>query len=201
MKALLLYSGGKDSSLVAYLLQKLGYEFKCLTANFGVNPECANVAKQTAKTLGFEHEVFTLDSKILEDGVEVCLKEGYAKNGINHIHMQVLEEACKAYAKEYRMIADGCRRDDKTPKIEYPEIQSLEARYNIEYFCPLNGFPHATIKYLTEKLFKIQEIKAGSLQTSEYETEIRALLQSRGISPDKIFPKEHYHTIVTGWKK
>ena len=52
MKAILLYSGGKDSSLVAHLLKQLGYEITCVTANFGADPECVKVAGNVAKTFG-----------------------------------------------------------------------------------------------------------------------------------------------------
>ena len=38
MKAGVLYSGGKDSSIVAVILKKLGYEVELITVNFGVYP-------------------------------------------------------------------------------------------------------------------------------------------------------------------
>jgi len=200
MKAILLYSGGKDSSLVAHLLKLLGYEFKCVTANFGVVPECVKVAANTAKTLGLEHEVMQMPREVLEKGVDLCLEAGYGRPGINYIHHEVLEAACKKYSKEFSIISDGGRRDDKTPKMTYPEIQSLEDRYKIQYFCPLLGFSHATIKYLTDNLFQIDTIKAGAVQTSEYETEIREILRVRNEEPSKIFPAHHTHTIVKGYK-
>jgi hypothetical protein len=200
MKAILLYSGGKDSSLVAHLLKQLGYEITCVTANFGADPECVKVAGNVAKTFGYKHEVLEMPKEILEKGVDMCLEAGYGRPGINYIHHEVLEKTCEKYSKDYLVIADGCRRDDKTPKITYPETQSLEARHKIQYFCPLNGFPHATIKYLTDNLFEIEVIKAGAVPTSEYETEIRAILSARGEDPTKIFPNHHTHTIVKGYK-
>ena len=36
MKAAVLYSGGKDSSLVAVMLKRLGLDVELFTANFGV---------------------------------------------------------------------------------------------------------------------------------------------------------------------
>ncbi|MFH1450401.1 MAG: asparagine synthase-related protein [archaeon] len=200
MKAILLYSGGKDSSLVAHLLKLLGYEFKCVTANFGAVPDCAEVAANVAKTLGFEHEVIQMPRDVLEKGVDMCLEAGYGRPGINYIHHAVLEKVCEKYGKEYPIIADGGRRDDKTPKITYGEMQSLEARHKIQYFCPLNGFSHATIKYLTDNLFQIETIKAGAVPTSEYETEIREILRIRKEDPAKMFPQHHTHTIVKGYK-
>ena len=200
MKAVLLYSGGKDSSLVAHFLKLLKYDFKCVTANFGVVPDCVEVSQSAAKVLGFEHEVMKMPRDVLEKGVDMCLEAGYGRPGINYIHHEVLEKACKEYGAEYKIIADGGRRDDKTPKVTYPEIQSLEDRYNIEYFCPLNGFSHATIKYLTDILFQIESIRAGKIPTSEYETEMREILRIRKEDPQKIFPKHHTHTIVKGYK-
>ena len=200
MKAILLYSGGKDSTLVAHLLKLLGYEFKCVTANFGVVPDCVKVAEGVAKTLGFEHEILQMLREVIEKGVDMCLEAGYGRPGINYIHHAVLESTCEKYGKDFPIIADGGRRDDKTPKMKYPEIQSLENRHKIQYFCPLNGFPHATIKYLTDKLFEIKSIRAGEVPTSEYETEMREILRVRGEDPAKIFPLHHTHTIVEGYK-
>ena len=36
MKAYVLYSGGKDSSLIAILLKRMGFDVELLTVNFGV---------------------------------------------------------------------------------------------------------------------------------------------------------------------
>lgn len=200
MNVLVLYSGGKDSSLVAYLLEKLGYKIKLLTANFGIVPECYRIAEQAARSLGYEFEVFKADKKIIEEAADMAEKDGFPLNAINFVHKQALEEICRKLGNEYKVIADGTRRDDKTPKLSFAEMQSLEDRYNIEYLAPLRGISYKSINYLTDNLFKTESIKAGSVQTAEYETEIRALLKEKGVNEKDIFPEEHFHTIVKGYK-
>lgn len=200
-KALLLYSGGKDSSLVAYMLKTFNYKLKLVTANFGI-VESAKTAETAAKALGFEHEIYKLDSNTIEKAADIAEKDGFPLNAINFVHKKVLEKVAENYGKEYPVITDGTRRDDKTPKLTFPEMQSLEDRYSIEYSAPLRGMSYKTIKYLTDELFKTKVIQAGSEPTSEYETEIRAVLRTRNQNLEKnIFPKNHTHTIVTGWKK
>jgi predicted subunit of tRNA(5-methylaminomethyl-2-thiouridylate) methyltransferase len=55
MKAAVLYSGGKDSSLVAVILQRLGIKWNG-TAIFGIFPSWKS-ASQSASCLGFKHHV------------------------------------------------------------------------------------------------------------------------------------------------
>jgi len=57
MKAAILYSGGKDSSLMAVILKRLGYHVELLTANFGVFPSWKSAAR-SASALGFKHRIW-----------------------------------------------------------------------------------------------------------------------------------------------
>ncbi|ADG13035.1 DUF7411 family protein [Methanocaldococcus infernus] len=188
----LLFSGGKDSSLAALILKKLGYDVKLITVNFGVI-DSYKLAEETAKILGFEHRVEYLDKSILEEGVSLILKHGYPAEGINYIHKKVLE----TLADKYKVLADGIRRDDKVPKLTYSEIQSLEMRKNIQYISPLLGFGHKTIKDLINRFFIIEEIKSGTKITSDYEAEIRSYMKMIGEDPNKYFP-EHKQSRVVG---
>ena len=63
MKAGVLYSGGKDSSLIAFTLKKLGFDVELCTANFGVYDSYLP-AQNTAKILGFDHKILKMDFKI-----------------------------------------------------------------------------------------------------------------------------------------
>jgi len=180
MNSIVLYSGGKDSSLVAFILKKLGYEPKLVTANFGIMPDCIKTAKDAAKVIGFPFEVLSLDSEIIHKAAEICIKDGFPNNGINYVHHQALEKAAEKYGPD-ALISDGCRRDDRTPKLLFDEMRSLEDRHKIEYFSPLSGIGYKTINYLSEKLFILDSVKAGSIPTSEYETEIRAVLREKFI--------------------
>lgn len=139
MKACVLYSGGKDSSLMAVILQKLGYDAELVTVNFGCYPSWKPAAESASK-LGFPHKVLQAECEILENAVKVILKEGYPNHGINELHQQALLLA----AQKYPVIADGIRRDDRVPKLETSMIQSLEDKENVQYIN-LTGFGHKTI--------------------------------------------------------
>lgn len=118
-----LFSGGKDSSLSAVILKKLGYNPHLITINFGVIPSY-KLAEETAKILGFKHKVITLDRKIVEKAADMIIEHKYPGPAIQYVHKTVLE----ILADEYSILADGTRRDDRVPKLSYSEIQSLEMR-------------------------------------------------------------------------
>jgi hypothetical protein len=195
MKAGVLYSGGKDSSLMALILKRMGFEVELVTINFGIYKSWLP-ALESATNLGFSHRVLKLDDKILRKGVDLILEEGFPNHGINHIHHEVLE----LMAKEYSVIADGTRRDDRTPKLNDNEIRSFEDRNKVEYIN-LQSFGHKTIKNIAFNLFEVTNEESNRDNNSDYEVEIRCLIDEiKGENySNKIFPK-HYQTRVTGWK-
>jgi tRNA methyltransferase len=196
MKACVLYSGGKDSSLMAVILQNLGFQVELVTINFGLYPAWKPAAK-SALSLGFLHRVLNAPSQLLEEAVEMILKDGYPNNGLNHIHHQALQIA----AGDYKIIADGTRRDDRVPKLTLNQIQSFEDSNNVEYMN-LTGFGHKTIDELSKKLFKVKKELTSVNNNSDYEIEIRYLLDKlRGDgTSSKLFP-EHKQSRVTGWRE
>ena len=193
MKAAVLYSGGKDSSLMAIILKNMGFDVDLITANFGVYDSHLS-AVASSKDLGMNHITLKMDVNILKKAIAIIDSDGFPNNGINYIHKEVLDEV----ADNYDIVADGTRRDDKTPKLSYAEIQSLEDRKNVQY-VNLNGFGHKTIETLVSNLFKIKHEKSNPNNSSDYEVEIRILLDNEGKISDKIFP-EHYQTKVLGFK-
>lgn len=193
MKACVLYSGGKDSSLMASILDKLGFDVELITANFGVYD--SNIpAALSAKSLNFKHIVLKLDKNILKKSVDLILDDGFPNNGINYLHKEVIEEV----AMRYPVVSDGTRRDDKTPKLTKNQIQSLEDRKNVQYIN-LDGFGFKTIDTLVKELFIVDRQKSNMDNNSDYEVEIRCLIEGEGISSENIFP-EHYQTRVIGFK-
>ena len=113
---------------------------------------------------------------------------------IKYLHNEVIE----AVAEEYDLVADGTRRDDKTPKLNRNQIQSLEARKNVQY-VNLDSFGHKTVKYLMNELFELKHEKSNKDTSSDYEVEIRLLIDKKGGNSSEIFP-EHYQTNVIGLK-
>lgn len=194
MKTAVLYSGGKDSSLMAVILSRLGYDVELVTINFG-KFDSSIPARKSAHSLGFKHRVIKLDEKILSDAVDMIIKDNFPNNGINYIHHTVLE----ILADDYNVIADGTRREDRIPKLTFPEIQSLEDRKNIQYLN-LTGIGYKTINDTSNRLFNLQKSESNINNSSDYEMEIRVMLEEKGYNTDEIFP-QHIQSRVIGWNK
>ncbi|WP_407412691.1 hypothetical protein [Methanobrevibacter sp.] len=194
MKAGVLYSGGKDSSFMAVMLKRLGLDVELCTANFGVYDSYIP-AEKSAKSLGFKHNVLKMDKEILNTTCDMIMKDGFPNDGIKFIHESVVEEI----AGKYDIIADGTRRDDRTPKLNVNQIRSLEDRHDVQYIN-LDSFGHKSVKLITSNLFEISHEKSNKDNSSDYEVEIRTLIDERGGNSLDIFP-EHYQTRVIGYKK
>lgn len=192
-----LYSGGKDSSLAAWILARLGYEVRLITVSFGLLDSWRH-AKETAERLGFEHRVIYLPREILERAAETAIADGHPNNAIQFIHEKALEAI--ASLPEVERVSDGTRRDDRVPFLDLPKARSLEDRYNVAYIRPLLGLGYGTIRELVEKLFVVEIRESEELEKSDYEVELRHLLRERGVDPLTIFPKSHYQSRVVGWK-
>ena len=194
MKAGVLYSGGKDSSFVAVMLKRLGLDVELCTANFGVYDSYIPAGK-SAEALGFKHNVLEMDYDILDKTCEMIMDDGFPNDGIKFIHAQTVERI----ADEYDIIADGTRRDDRTPKLNVNQIRSLEDRKNVQYIN-LDSFGHKSVKQITSQLFEISHEKSNKDNSSDFEVEIRTLIDEKGGNSLDIFP-EHYQTRVIGYKK
>ncbi|MEE1135019.1 MAG: hypothetical protein UHW60_09625 [Methanobrevibacter sp.] len=194
MKAAVLYSGGKDSSFVAVMLKRLGLDVELYTANFGVYDSYIPAGK-SAKSLGFEHNVLEMDKNILKRTCEQIMEDGFPNDGIKYIHAQTVEKL----AEDHDIIADGTRRDDRTPKLSINQIKSLEDRKGVQYIN-LDSFGHKSVRLITENLFEISKEKSNRDNSSDFEVEIRTMIDEMGGNSLDIFP-EHYQTRVIGYKK
>ena len=194
MKAAVLYSGGKDSSFMGVMLKRLGLDVELCTVNFGVYDSYIPASK-SAESLGFKHNVLKLNPDILDKACDMIMEDGFPNDGIKFIHESVIEEV----ALKYDIIADGTRRDDRTPKLNVNQIRSLEDRKNVQYIN-LDSFGHKSIKLITSNLFEISHEKSNKDNSSDYEVEIRTLIDQKGGNSLEIFP-EHYQTRVIGYKQ
>ena len=196
MKAAVLYSGGKDSSLAAVILQKLGYQVELVTANFGVFPSWKS-ALQSASSLGFKHRVLKADKSIIRESADLILKDQFPNRGINHVHREILKRA----AEDYSVVADGTRRDDKVPKLDLNEIQSFEDSQSVQYLN-LAGLGHKTINQLSQQLFQLVKEPTSIENNSDYEIEIRCLIAKMegNKAASELFPP-HIQSRVIGWRK
>lgn len=194
MKAHVLFSGGKDSSLSALILEPY-FEVQLVTCNFGILPT-GEVARQIAGELGFAHTVIQPPMEILKTAAEIVQKDGFPNGAINYIHRQVLELLAKT--EGVGLIADGLRRDDRVPHLEHAEIQSFEDRYKILYCSPLMGFGRFTINKMLESNLVITEEESAVLLKCDYEAELREYLY-REIGEEethKHFPRSHKQSRV-----
>ena len=194
MKAAVLYSGGKDSSFVAVMLKRLGLDVELYTANFGVYDSYIPAGK-SADALGFKHNVLKMDTEILEETCDMILEDGFPNDGIKYIHEKTVEKL----AENHDIIADGTRRDDRTPKLNVNQIRSLEDRLQVQYIN-LDSFGHKSIKLITDNLFEISKEKSNRDNSSDFEVEIRTMIDDMGGNSLDIFP-EHYQTRVIGYKQ
>ncbi|ASJ10981.1 hypothetical protein A3L12_06540 [Thermococcus sp. P6] len=193
-----LYSGGKDSSLSAWILRRIGYDVKLVTVSFGTL-DSWRFARETAERLGFEHSVLYLPGEILERAVRIAVEDGHPNNAIQFIHERALEAL--ASLPEVERVSDGTRRDDRVPFLDLPKARSLEDRFGVAYVRPLLGLGYKTIRELTERLFVVEIRESEELEKSDYEVELRHLLREKGIDPLEIFPREHYQSRVLGWRE
>lgn len=193
MKACVLYSGGKDSSLMGVTLQRLGFDVELCTVNFGVYDSFIP-ASLSAESLGFTHNVVNLDTDILDEACNMIMEDGFPNDGIKFLHENVVEEV----ASRFDVIADGTRRDDRTPKLDKNQIRSLEDRKDVQYIN-LDSFGFKTINMVTSNLFEVSSERSNKDNNSDYEVEIRTLIDEKGGNSTDIFP-EHYQTRVIGYK-
>jgi len=80
MELALLYSGGKDSSLAALVLDEF-YDLTLVTATFGLTDDWQH-ARSAAEALGFPFETVDLDPTIAKEAVDRMAEDGYPRNGI-----------------------------------------------------------------------------------------------------------------------
>jgi len=194
MQASVLFSGGKDSSLAAIMLEPF-FDVGLVTCTFSLLP-VGDHARETADELGFAHRVVCLERSILEDAYEMIIKDGFPKNAIDHIHRSAVEHI--ASEKKDIFIADGIRRDDRVPLIDRSQSRSIEDRFGVHYICPLQGFGRAAVNKLVKEHLIIKEGPSEKIIKSDYEAELRELIRQRN-GPDlvgKLFPSHIQSHVV-----
>jgi len=189
-----LFSGGRDSSLAALMLSNY-FEVELVACTFGIKNNW-KVAEGVADLLGYPFRVVNLDRSIIEGAVDQMINDGHARGGITQIHKSALEGV--AGLPDSEMIADGCRREDKTPVLTLGQIRSIEDRFGVQYIQPLGGFGRRTLNILVDRYFEVSEVEGCLTEGPEYEYELRELIRYR-YSEDtnnKLFPQFHTHSRV-----
>jgi len=194
MKAAVLFSGGKDSSLAAILLSTW-YEVELNTFLFSRDTKI-NAVMEAARSLGFPHHVREFRKELLGEIVDLIVREGFPNNAIQQVH----REAIRELSGEYKVIADGTRFGDRVPLLTDDEVRSFGDRFGCSYIRPLIGFPKKEVERLVSRHLIISYGETGEIQNGDYETEIRGELVKRGLSPESFFPPVHRQSLVNGRK-
>jgi len=194
MELALLYSGGKDSSLAALLLDEF-YDVRLVTAHFGVTDDFQH-AREAADALGFPFETVTLDRAVADDAVDRMYEDGFPRNGIQQVHDHALEQVADLAVDA---IADGSRRDDRVPTVSRAAAQSLEDRHGIDYIAPLSGFGRHAVDDLVAANLTVETGPSEAVPKADYEGELRAVLAERHgeDAVGDVFP-DHEQTYVHG---
>ncbi|HKM41231.1 MAG TPA: alpha hydrolase [Methanocorpusculum sp.] len=190
MKAGVLYSGGKDSSLAAVLLSR-DYDVELLTFVFDENHAVPSI-EAAAKETGFLWKKLVFAPGFLDEVVDLIVHDGHPANAINEIHRRSL---CAA-AQEYEVVADGTRREDRVPMRTQSEVQSFEMKSGVSYIRPLLGIGKKEIMRLSGKFFEIAYGETGTIPNGDFESEIRTEMTRRGIDFTSLFPKNHEQSLV-----
>lgn len=197
MDLALLYSGGKDSSLAALVLDRL-YDVRLVTVRFGVTDDWEHAAR-AADALGFPFETLELDRAVAEAAVETMRSDGYPRNGIQHVHERALESVAD---RPVDAVADGTRRDDRVPSVSRAFAQSLEDRHGVDYLSPLSGFGRSAVDRLAAETLEVESGPSERVPKADYEGELRELLRGEGgpAAVGEVFP-DHEQTYVRGTRE
>ncbi|QFU82474.1 DUF7411 family protein [Natronorubrum aibiense] len=189
-----LYSGGKDSTLAALLLEEF-YDVTLVTAHFGITDDWKH-ARETAEATGFAFDRLELDPDVAHDAVTRIREDGFPRNGIQEIHHHALERLAR---QEFDAIADGTRRDDRVPTVSRAQAQSLEDRHDVDYIAPLSGFGRTAVDRLVEDRLEVTAGPSEEIDRADYEAELRALIAEKDgpAAIGDLFP-DHDQTYVTG---
>lgn len=189
-----LYSGGKDSSLAAIMLGTY-YEVELNTFTFDPARPLPDT-EAAARSLGFPMRRRVFPENTLNEAVDAVIRDGFPNTAINRVHRTAVEFLCK----EYRVVADGTRFDDRVPMLTRAEVQSLEGRTGCSYVRPLLGFTRKEVDRLVDRFLLVRHGETGTIRNGDYEAEIRDACRARGIDPGTLFPTGHDQSLVIGRK-
>jgi len=194
MKAGVLFSGGKDSSLAAIMLGTY-YEVELNMFVFDPSRQVPLV-DAAAQVLGFPLKKRVFDKGLLDEMVDLVKICGYPNDAINTVHQVAVE----TLSSEYQVVGDGTRFNDRVPMLSRAEVQSLGNRTGCSYVRPLLGYVKPEVDRLVERFLVVTYGETGTISNGDYECEIREAVAARGIDPASLFPAHHEQSLVVGRK-
>jgi tRNA methyltransferase len=194
MKAGVLYSGGKDSSLAAIML---GTYYEVELNTFVFDPaRLIPTIETAAESLGFPLKKRVFNEGLKNEMVDLVVSRGYPNDAINRVHRIAVETLCN----EYTVVGDGTRFNDRVPMLTRAEVQSLGNRTGSSYVRPLLGFVKPEVDRLVERFLIVQYGETGTIANGDYESELRDAIRARGIDTASLFPAHHDQSLVVGRK-
>ncbi|MFC7227897.1 alpha hydrolase [Salinirubellus salinus] len=196
-RAAVLFSGGKDSALAALLLEP-HYDVTLVTCGFGLTDLTENAAASAA-ALSLPHETRRLESAVLESAVDRLCADGYPNAAVQSVHEAAVERlAGDAAAAGWDVVADGTRRDDRTPTVARPFAQSVEDRFGVAHVAPLAGFGRGAVDALVDARLEVETGPSETLAKGDYETALRAALRDRtgDEAVGEVFPAHEQSRVV-----
>ncbi|MDD1689449.1 MAG: alpha hydrolase [Methanoregula sp.] len=194
MKAGVLYSGGKDSSLAAIMLGTY-YQVELNTFVFDPDRLIPSV-EAAAKVLGYPIRKRVFEKGLLNEMVDLVIEKGYPNDAINRVHQSAVE----SLAGEYNVVGDGTRFNDRVPMLSRAAVQSLGNRTGCSYVRPLLGYVRPEVDRLVDRFLIVEYGETGTIPNGDYETEIREAFRARGLDPASVFPEHHDQSLVVGRK-
>lgn len=192
MRAGVLFSGGKDSSLAAILLSG-NYEVELNTCIFDPSRRFPAV-EAAADALGYAHRYRLFPQGVLDEAICSIRTRGFPNEAIQMVHRVALRLICN----EYPVVGDGTRFGDRVPMLKAPEVQQIADRDGCSYVRPLLGYPKPEVVRLTDRYLVVRYGETGSIDNGDYEHEIRQGCIAQGIDPSPLFPAHHQQSLVTG---
>jgi len=198
MKVAVLFSGGKDSSLAALLLEPFFDEIELVTFGFQ-GEESGTRASDAAEEIGHPHQRMIFPEEVEEKALKILLSKGFPNDALDYVHAIAVETV----AKECEFVADGTRRDDRAPKMDWSAIRSLEDRLHVQYLRPLAGLGQKSIRAMASRYLDFEEMLSQKYPASDFEVGLRYALKERygQEKVDCIFPSNHTHTRVIRRKR
>ena len=197
MKVVVLFSGGKDSALASILLEPF-FDVELATFALG-RRDTGEAAKEAAEVLDLPHRTIVFEDEVLEAALEMLLRSGYPRDGLNHLHRNALE----LLSNEREFLADGTKREDRAPMMTPDGVRSLEDRRKVHYIRPLAGYGSKTINDLASRYLGFETLPSEDRPASDFEVGLRLALEERsGLEAvSRIFPAHHMHTRVVRRKR
>ncbi len=201
MRLAVLFSGGRDSALTALLLAPFS-DVTLVACSAGVTDDWTHArdaaerlradASDADVNLDPDFRRVSLDRAVLADAARRARTDGHPRDAIQAVHEHATERVA---ALDYDAVADGTRRDDRTPRLDRATAQSVEDRHGVAHLAPLAGVGHDAVRAMADRL-RVERGESETVGRGDYEAELRALVRDQGGTVADVFPPHEQSRVV-----